>query len=138
MHALLPMAEERNQKQEQVPYVAQISGNYSINVNMMIEKHKSHKIMFESSTVIMIDSFDGANHLLTDFGSISLTSYSSQLFSLETFKQGNSTCESHNILTWQQVMANENSKNVLPAVRKHYEEKSHLQKEGFCGKKLFL
>jgi len=69
--------------------------------------------MCKSGKVFMINFFDGANHLLTDVGSIILTSYGSQLFSSETFKQGNSTHESHNILTWQQVMENENSKNVL-------------------------
>ena len=38
-----------------------------------------------------------------------------------------STSESFNILTWQQILADEKLENVLPAIESIYEDKSRLR-----------
>ena len=61
---------------------------------MMIKKFEQNKVMFNSGMVGVIDSFDAANHNITDTGDTSVISYSSQVFSADTISKGYTTSES--------------------------------------------
>jgi len=92
-----------------------------------MNKHERVGIQFDKSTTIaIIDSFDGANHFVTEDGSISVMSFSSQIVSPQIIQQGYTCAQSINILTWQQVMAKETAQNIFPSVYQHYKKKMHF------------
>jgi len=79
----------------------------------------------------VIDSFDAANHNITDTGGTSVITYSSQVFSADTILKGYTTSESLNILTWQQVQGKKSSNVVFPSILEHYNSKKELQDRVF-------
>ena len=61
---------------------------------MTIQKFRQNDVTFNSGMVGVIDSFDAANHNITDTGGTSVISYSSQVFSADTISKGYTTSES--------------------------------------------
>ena len=70
-----------------------------------------------SGDVLVINSYDGAEHTNTKKGKTGIVSFSSQMCSTSTIKDGSSTAKSMNILTWQQMVGDENRKNIFPAIK---------------------
>ena len=112
-------------------YMGKIKGKYIDYVTLMIQKLEQNKVTFNSGMVGVIDSFDAANHNITDTGGTSVISYSSQVFSADTISQGYTTSKSLNILTWQQVQGKESSNVVFPYILEHYSNKKELQDRVF-------
>ena len=64
----------------------------------------SNKLIDRNSDILVIDSFDGAQHRRTSKDRTNIVSFSSQIVTLERLKSGYSTATSRNILTWQQMI----------------------------------
>ena len=75
----------------------------------------------------LVDTFDGAQHLVTDEGITDVTSFSSLMFSNNSYSNGNSIAEYGNILTWKQVVGKEEPSNIISSVKTHYDEKDALK-----------
>jgi len=80
---------------------------------MLQNKFKKNGVCFDASLVAIIDSFDAANHLITDMGTTSIICFSSQLVSARTVSKGFTSTESLNIFTWKQVQKKESGKVVF-------------------------
>ena len=120
-----------------VQHAAKIDGDYDYYVNKLLMK-KFGQINLLSSTNFrnrntssilgLIDTYDGAQHVVTDAGITNVTSYSTLLFSNATItRMGKSNSESGNILTWQQIVGKEEPTMVISSVKTHYDEKLALQ-----------
>ena len=79
--------------------------------------------------IIFIDSYDGAEHTSGPQNKISVCSYSTQAFSIDTINAGHTTAQSMDIFTWQQVAADEKREYIFPVVRNVY----HYKKEVLAG-----
>ena len=86
---------------------ARIEGKCSDHIDIMLKKHKSNNKLVKGE-VMVLDSFDGAEHHQTNGIKASITSHNSQIFSKSM--QLSSTAESFNILTWQQIFADESQR----------------------------
>ena len=67
----------------------------------------------------MLDSYDSAEHYTSNQTKASITSYSSQFFGKSMEDDNNesiSTAESFNILTWQQILADEKLDHILSLI----------------------
>eukprot|EP00978_Attheya_sp_CCMP212_P035636 scaffold156280_cov47-Attheya_sp.AAC.1 len=76
--------------------------------------------------LIVLDSYDGAEHSTTPGKRLSVVSYSSQIFSGSTVAAGVTTGGSFNMLTWQQVIREEKAPNVFASVENIFVEKKLL------------
>ena len=76
-----------------------------------------------NSDIIIIDSFDGAQHRRTSKERTNIVSFSSQMLTLNSIKAGYSTSASRNILTWQQMIGTESYANLMPVLEPIYERK---------------
>ena len=70
-----------------------------------------------SGDILVINSYDGAEHTNTKKGKTRIVSFSSQMCSTSTIKNGASTAKRMNILTWQQMAGDEKRKSILPAIK---------------------
>jgi len=104
--------------------VRKIKGTYNNYIVMLQNKFKKNGVCFDASLVAIIDSFDAANHLITDMGTTSIICFSSQLVSARTVSKGFTSTESLNIFTWKQVQKKESGKVVFFSVQDHYKKKS--------------
>ena len=73
----------------------------------------------------LMNSFDGANHLVTNQGSVSIISFNIQLFSNEII-HNTSTTKSSNILTHMQAICKETWPNMKFLIEKHYKERKRV------------
>jgi hypothetical protein len=107
---------------------AKIDGTYSDYFDHMSKKfeRKGHAM---SGNIIVLDSYDGAEHSTTPGKRCNVVSYSSQVFNGSTVAAGFSTGQSLNILTWQQVQGEEKAPNVFAAVEDIFEQKQILMAE---------
>ena len=80
-----------------------------------------------SNNIIVIDSFDGAEHSKSNKKRTSLISFSSQMLTPSMINLGQLTCGSRlNIFTWKQLNGTENYHNMIPAVSEYFRAKSLL------------
>ena len=93
-----------------------IAGSFKEHVVRMANKH-IRKGRALSGDILVINSYDGAEHTNTKKGKTGIVSFSSQMCSTSTIKDGASTTKSMNILTWQQMVGDGNRKNVFPAIK---------------------
>ena len=108
---------------------AKIAGGYDDYMIIMAKKHqqKNRKLF---GNVIVLDSYDGAEHKRTRKGKTGIVSFSSQMFSASTVEDGASPAKSLNILTWQQMVGDKKDTNVFPAVKKIYSVKERMREAG--------
>ena len=102
---------------------------YDDYVEMLVNKTKKKVTEGEDSLrkkVIILDSYDGAEHRKTQSKKVSIVSFSSQLISKNSIRLGMSPASSHNILTWQQMIGSETSQNLFPVLEPIYERKKHM------------
>ena len=109
-----------------------IAGNYDDYIMMMAKKldnknkivtnnaTTTNKLIETNSDIIVIDSFDGAQHQRTSKDRTNIVSFSSQMITLESIKAGYSTATSRNILTWQQIIGAESYANLMPILDEVY------------------
>eukprot|EP00978_Attheya_sp_CCMP212_P027084 scaffold90288_cov52-Attheya_sp.AAC.5 len=111
---------------------AKIVGTYGDYVSMMKKKHAENgHLMGDNEKLIVLDSYDGAEHSTTAGKRLNVVSYSSQaqVFSRGTVAAGVTTAGSFNILTWQQVIGEEKCANVFPVLESIFEQKKKLMDE---------
>ena len=90
---------------------ARIEGGYSNFCSMMLQKHQEVGTKLEGN-VLVLDSYDGAEHKQTKNGCTSIISFSLQIVSTQTAP----SASSNNILTWQQMVATEKAATIFPAI----------------------
>ena len=90
----------------------------------MLDQHIS-KGKKTGNEIIVIDSYDGAEHQKTKKGQKSVVSFSSQIIAT-----GTSAANSFNILTWQQMLGDEKPCNIFPSLENVYKEKLELRQNG--------
>ena len=129
---------------------SRIEGGYGCAVDIMEKKLKRRKknhdhdggnamnlndmtVNNEKETMIIIDSFDGAetsngNHSNSETNYSNIISYSSIMHSPSSVNNGIATAgSSKNILTWQQTRGKESVELVLASVNDHYKSKQKLK-----------
>ena len=74
----------------------------------------------KEDTLIVINSFDGAILGVTDKKQLNMTSFSTALFSNTALIKGLTPANTSLILTWKQVIGDENVPNTFPAVKDMY------------------
>ena len=120
----------KRKKSEDIVIGAKIKGLYKDYIMMMFNKH-SRKKRDLSGEVLVINRYDGAVHNQTKKGRTGIISFSSQMCSDKTIIDGASPAQSMNILTWQQMIGEENRTNLFPAIQKILEEIEKLKSDGF-------
>ena len=105
-----------------------IHGKYDDYLEMLKAKHSRLGRELDGD-IIVLDSYDGAEHRWTLKKKTSIISFSSQLFTPAIVNSGLSAAESVNILTWQQMIGDEKVCNLFPALEEIYERKKVLRKE---------
>ena len=108
---------------------ARIKGQYDDWINYLVTKHEDHGRKLEGDVIVM-DSYDGAEHMTLQKKKAGVVSFSTQAFNAYTIKEGNSVATSHDILTWQQYRGEENAENAFAATKAVYERKKYLRKNG--------
>ena len=77
----------------------------------------------ENEEIIVINSYDGAEHSKNHKSESSLISFSSQMFNEEIIRElGYSTASPNNIFTWAQLRGPEKPQYVLPFMHRVYQE----------------
>jgi len=110
-------------------YFSKITGGYSKVHKIMTNQIKRCNDKASMDSIIMIDSFDGANHLETIEGKLDLVSFFSTLVNsnlLDTITDY-STAKSNCILTWMQCAAKEEPYMLLTVLEDHYKSKAQLK-----------
>ena len=105
---------------------ARVKGSFSTYIEYMEDmfKKKHGKI---DKNLIIIDSYNGAEHKKTTKGKTSIISFNSQLISPSSISTV-SPASSTNIFTWQQVVGEEKFATLLPALKKCTHTKLELDK----------
>ena len=71
--------------------------------------------------LVVLNSFDGAIHGITNKKQLNITLYSSTIVSLGMLKRRLTSASTSMILTWKQVMGDEKVETVFPVVKSLYE-----------------
>ena len=108
---------------------AMIAGGFKEYVVRMANKH-IRKGRTLSGDILVINSYDGAEYTNTKKGKTGIVSFSFQICSTSTIKNGASTAKSMNIFTWQQMVGDENRKNIFPAIKETLKEIKQLKENG--------
>ena len=107
---------------------ARISGTFEKYIDMMVTTSKKNQLQIDNNQLIIIDSYDGAEHKNTTAkGKVGIISFNSQLISPPAISES-SPASSKNILTWQQVVGDEKFDTLLPALKKIYESKADIRR----------
>jgi hypothetical protein len=107
---------------------AKIDGTYKDYIMLLKTKHERKGRKVEDSTqAIILDSFDGAEHLRSKKDITSVISFSSVLFAPNWINDKTvSPSSSLNMLTWQQLLGHESLSTIMPAVKEYFNCKSKL------------
>ena len=110
---------------------AKLDLSYEKVIKHLIETNDSHKSLSQSQTekMIVIDSFDGAEHVKSKKDVTSVISFNTTALSrklLTDNKSKTTTTSSSNIITWQQVMSQEKLPVLIGSLKDHYKEKAQL------------
>ena len=105
-----------------------IIGRYEHYLELLVQKHVNFdRKICAGDDLIVIDSFDGAEHSKSNKNRTSLISFSSQMFTPSLINSGTITAGSSlNILTWQQMRATESYSTMMPAVNDYFKAKGLL------------
>ena len=107
--------------------VGKLEGGYEAGLKIMLEKtskkRKFDEVIEGNEELIVINSYDGAEHSKNHKSQTSLISFSSQIFNEKIIREsGYSTASPNNILTWMQLRGPEKPQNVLPVAKEVYQE----------------
>ena len=102
-------------------YFGRIRGGFQNVLNILIKKQEDNGIKIKDVLGVM-HCYDGANHLVREYGCISVISFNCQVFSRDIVDASSSTC-SRNILTWQQATVKETWENLKDLIESHYNER---------------
>ena len=79
----------------------------------------------------IIDCFDGASYQIFERSKkiSTIINFNSTIFGVKSVDKYNTTAGSKNILTWKQMLGNENYANVSEAIKDEYNERHSLLNE---------
>ena len=119
---------------------AKIDGNYSNYLSIIEDKHVKHgRIISSTDNAIVIDSFDGAEHLKSKKSITSVISFSTTILNSSWLANKQvSACSSMNILTWQQLKGVESAGSIMPAVKDYFISKEHNRRNVFKGRENYF
>ena len=103
-----------------------IVGGYAGYVKYMVDRHTQHQRVISGHKMMIIDSYDGAEHVNTSTQKIGIISFSSQLLSKSIIESGASAGSSLNILTWKQIIGQEKCGTLFPALDSVYKCKKNI------------
>ena len=112
--------------------VGKLEGGYKAGMKIMLRKTKRKRkfddFIGDKEELIIINSYNGAEHSKNHKSKTSLISFSSQLFNEKIIQElGYSTASPNNILTWMQLRGPEKPQNVLPVATEVYKEIKTIQ-----------
>jgi hypothetical protein len=116
---------------------AKLVGSYESVIKLLIQKAKDDNIPL-TGDLLVIDSFDGAEHLKTKKKKISFVSFSTQITCKSAIESGRSTSASFGILTWMQIQGDEKRETLFPVLMSLYEEKEKLRQNPLYSKYRFV
>ena len=101
---------------------AVIKGGYRNHIDLLVNHHKKKdRIISSEDSVVVIDSFDGAEHLRSKKKITSVISFSSSLATGSWINDKLVTAGSSlDILTWQQLNGTESLSTIIPSVKEYY------------------
>ena len=108
---------------------ARIKGAFTDYIKLIVDSYTDRGVRLDDELIVM-DSYDGAEHRSTSNKRISIISFSSQIISrslIETAKA--SPASSLNILTWQQLVGEEKAVNLFPALMDMYTCKHEVRRK---------
>ena len=106
---------------------ARIEGDYSWYVKYMVDKHTQDQRENSGNKMMIIDSYDGAEHVNTATRKIGIISFSSKFLSKTIIESsGSSAGSSLNIMTWQQIIGQEKCGTLFPALDSVYNCKKNI------------
>ena len=109
-------------KDKEIP-TARIDGVYEDYLLLMAKQHTDKGRPLKGS-VVVLDSYDGAQHKQTDKGNVRFISFSSKLLTAESFKFGYEVGTRLTNFIWPQMKGDEKFKNLLPALHDIFENKN--------------
>ena len=116
---------------------AKFKGTFEDHCTKCIDKFEKKGIELKEDLVI-IDSYDGAEHVRNSSGRSNVISYNSQVISKDIIDAGYSPAGSFGILTWCQTLCEETFENIIPVCRSIFREKRELIEKGeIKGRKIF-
>ena len=98
---------------------ARISGDFEDYVMLLAQRYHKRNIKMTGNFMVL-NSYDGAEHLKTEKKRTNIISFSSKLLGASVIKCGVTAGGSRNILTWQQVKGEEKANVVVPALESQY------------------
>ena len=101
-------------------------GGMKTYVNILYEKFGRLGIPMNDS-LLVIDSYDGAEHRKFRGRNTGVVSFSSTLCCESSIKNGYTTSQSHNMLTHHQYVGNETIKTLFPVVTGIYKDKESIR-----------
>ena len=109
---------------------ARIKGNFEDYTKLMIADHEKKGRNIGNGKIIVVDSYDGAEHLKTDKKKTSVISFSSKMLSETIICSGNSAGKSFDILTWQQMKCDEKPSTMFPILEDVFKQKRQTVTKG--------
>ena len=105
---------------------ARIGGTFADYLSMMEKTFTKNHDENLDDELIIIDSYDGAEHKRTTKGKTGIISFNSQMISPSSISSC-SPASSTNILTWQQVVGDEKFATLFPALNNIYKCKAEIR-----------
>ena len=113
-------------------YYSKIDSNYPniIKEHLIgkVERKFGKNFFNDVKKIGVLNSYNGARHLLSMDGDINVISYSSALFCKELYQKKYKPTQSANILTHQQVISDEKASVVLSSIDNLYKEVTKVEK----------
>ena len=105
---------------------AKIAGTYNDYMKLMVKTHKEKGRTLDRGKIMVLDSYDGAEHSRTEKTNTNVVSFSSKIVSSGTIKSGLTTGKSMDILTWQQIKCDEKLSTMLPALTDVFQNRAEM------------
>ena len=107
---------------------ARIKGTFKDYIKLIVDSYTNRGVTLDDELIVM-DSYDGAEHRSTSNKRISIISFSSQIISRSLIESAKaSPASSLNILTWQQLVGEEKAMNLFPALMDMYACKHEMRR----------
>ena len=123
--------EEAMKKIEQSNFEKRIDGaliDGTVEDYVMVLAQRCHKLTVPmKGNLLLLNSYDGAEHEKTEKKRTNVISFSSKLFGASTVGKGSTGGTSRNILTWQQIKGEEKKEVLFPALQNHYQTMREME-----------
>ena len=107
---------KEGQREDEKIEGARLVGRYKDVIYKLKKKFADNNIPL-TGKMLMIDCFDGAEHIKTSKKKISFISFNTVMTSKSVVESGQTTSSSFGIVTWMQVSAQEKREVMFPVLR---------------------